>query len=252
MPWDQDTVKRHEAWFDSPVGRFALARELHLVDTVIADWPRRNQRLVEIGCGLGIFLEEFWRGGLDITGLDNSPAMIAACRERLGHRAELFLGNADHLPFEDKEFDYAALVTLLEFCPDPGAVLREATRTAKKGLVLAFLNRWSLYAREQRKVGQKNGQKNGLDTTLSQARWFSWPEISRLICAHVGHKPTLARSILAGPPSTWKDRPGLRQMNSLICPPFLGAFTVVRVDFIGEKPLTPLPAWTTEAGMGGA
>ena len=136
MPWDQDTVKRHEAWFDSPVGRFALARELHLVDTVIADWPRRNQRLVEIGCGLGIFLEEFWRGGLDITGLDNSPAMIAACRERLGHRAELFLGNADHLPFEDKEFDYAALVTLLEFCPDPGAVLREATRTAKKGLVL--------------------------------------------------------------------------------------------------------------------
>lgn len=244
MSWDHDTAKRHEAWYASPPGRFALARELRLVDALMADWPRRGQRLVEIGCGLGLFLEEFWRAGFDVTGLDKSPAMLQSCRERLGQRAELFLGDAAHLPFEDKEFDYAALITVLEFTPDPGAVLREAARVAKKGLLVAFLNRWSFYGREMRKAGA--------DSTLGQARWLSWPEVGRLLFAHVGRRPVMARSVLAGPRSTWRDRPGLSQVNSLILPPQFGAFVAARLDFLGERPLTPLPAWTIEAGMGGA
>lgn len=46
--------------------------------------------------------------------------------------------------------------------------------------------------------------------------------------------------------NTW-NKTGLgRRINSMICPPFLGAFTAVRVDFVNMKPLNPLFAWKTE------
>lgn len=243
MSSDQETVRRHEAWFESPRGRFALSCELHLVDMALADWPRRNQKLLDIGCGLGLFLEEFWRAGFDVTGQDKSPAMLEAARRRLGSRADFHLGHAEHLPFDDNEFDYAALVTVLEFCPDPGAVIREAARVAKKGLLVAALNRWSLH-----------GLRRCRDATLNpvQGTWRSWPETCRLITAHAGRRPAFARSTLPGPAWTWRDRTPFRQFNRLTYPPFAGTFVVARVDFTNQRPLTPIRAWATEPGLGGA
>ncbi|NCC94898.1 MAG: methyltransferase domain-containing protein, partial [Opitutae bacterium] len=47
----------------------------------MAPWPRRKQKLLDIGCGTGMFLEFFWSCGFDLTGMDKSPDMLARARD---------------------------------------------------------------------------------------------------------------------------------------------------------------------------
>ena len=86
-------------------------------------------------------------------------------------------------------------------------------------------------------------------TTMDKANWYTWCEMQDLIKSATGFHPTLARSVLAGPLSTWKDNGISGLINSRVLPPSVGAFAAVRVDFVNMKPLTPLFAWKTEPEM---
>ncbi|MCJ2165630.1 MULTISPECIES: class I SAM-dependent methyltransferase [unclassified Pseudodesulfovibrio] len=238
MAWDPD---RYEAWFDTPEGQYALDQEARLLQDVLAGWPRRKHKLLEIGCGTGLFLEMLYQMGLDVTGMDNSPEMIMAARKRFGNRAELHLGHGEHMGYSDNEFDYALLWSVLEFTEEPEAMLTEAARVAEKGLLIGFLNKNSLYY-------TMNVRNSG--STLSKANWFTWCEMQDLIHNATGFRPTLARSVLPGPAKTWKPTGLCNLINSKILPPSLGAFVAVRVDFTNMKPLTPLFAWKSEPEMG--
>ena len=239
MIWDsKESALRYEQWAKTPQGAFALRQEEKLLQGVIAPWPRRKQKLVDIGCGTGLFLEFFWSCGFDLTGIDSSPAMLALARDKIGHRADLHVGWAEHLPFEDREFDYAALTTVLEFVDNPGEVLREAMRVVRKGIVLMFLNRFSMYGCSARLFRKK--------TFLSRAHWFSWLEMRGLIQKNLSPGLIEARSILLGPPSTWNQAPVFRHVNSLPVFPWLGAVTAVRIDLTAPPAQTPLMAWNTE------
>lgn len=241
MDWD---AQRYEKWYASDQGRAALAAERRLLDSVVDQWPRRNQRVLEIGCGTGFFQQILFDDGFDVAGLDRSPAMIEGARARLGPGAELYVGNGEALPFADKDFDFCVLWTVLEFCDDPGAVIAEAARVAAKGLLIGFLNRHSAYwlASGLRWPWNKS-------TSLTRARWFTWPEMRALALINTERRPARTRSILPGPPCTWNNRQPWRFLNGLILPPQLGAITAMRIDLVDYQPLTPIYAWKTEAGM---
>lgn len=238
MSWDPD---RYEAWFDTPEGRYALDREVLLLQEVLAGWPRRKHKILEIGCGTGLFLETLYQMGLDVTGMDKSAEMLRAARTRFGNRAELHQGHGEHMPYSDNEFDYALLWSVLEFSDEPEAMLAEAARVAEKGLLIGFLNKNSLYYYMNIR---------GSESSLARAHWFTWCEMQDLVHRATGFRPTLARSVLAGPMKTWKHSGLSHQLNAHILPPALGAFVAVRVDFVNMKPLTPLFAWKTEPEMG--
>ena len=237
MAWNPE---RYEEWFNTPEGSFALEQEARLLQNVLAGWPRRKRKLLEIGCGTGLFLEILYQMGLDVTGIDSSPEMIMAARKRFGNRAELHLGHGEHMGFSDNEFDYAFIWSVLEFTEDPEALLAEAARVAERGLLIGFLNKNSLYY-------TMNVRNSG--TTMDKANWYTWCEMQDLIKSATGFRPTLARSVLAGPLSTWKDNGISGLINTRILPPSVGAFAAVRVDFVNMKPLTPLFAWKTEPEM---
>ena len=146
---DAQAVARYEAWYESPKGAFVLAQEQKLVRGLISDWPRRDHSLLEIACGAGHFSKLFWEAGFEVTALDSSGAMLDAAQKRLGHKALLRLGHAEHLPFDDGEFDFAVMVTSLECMENPEAALAEAFRVACRGVLVVFLNSWSLYWLEQ-------------------------------------------------------------------------------------------------------
>ncbi len=202
----------------------------------MAPWTRRQQRLLEVGCGPGRFLQFFWESGFDVTGLDASPAMLELARERLGSKAELHVGQAEHLPFDDKEFDVVALLTLLEFCPEPGQVIDEALRVARKAILVTFLNKHSCYGTAKRLSRESRG-------LLSKARWFSWWEIRSLLIQRAGKRPMMAASVLPGPRRTWSAKSCLRRVNGRLWPPFVGAYAGVRCDLVGDAPLTPILVW---------
>jgi len=233
--WDKEAVDRYEEWFETPAGAFALVQERRLLEHLVSPWPRRGQTLLEIGCGPGIFMKMFWEMGFDVTGLDSAPDMLGAARRRLGPHASYHLGRAEHLPFTDNEFDYASLLTVLEFCEDPQLALREARRVAKYGVLVSFLNRHSLYYYNHGLAWPWKG--GGM---IIEARWYSCLEIRRMVFANMGPKQWQCGSVLPGSAWTWHQGVPWTFVNRIIYPLGVGAYCAMRADFTGEKPLTPL------------
>lgn len=229
-------VRRYLSWFESDRGRFAVSQEMRVLDRLVSGWPRRNQKLLEIGCGPGIFLERFWHLGFDITGLDLSPAMVDAARARLGKHVDLHVGNAEHMPFRDNEFDFVVLITLLEFVDNPKTVLQEAARVARKGILVAYLNRFSLYRLSVLFREKRPGKGAG---TLGSVKWLDTFTIRKLLYDVVGSRPCMRRSCLMGPPVTWRNSFPFTRLNGVL-PNGFGSFTAIRLDLFDDPPLTPL------------
>ncbi|HXX36703.1 MAG TPA: methyltransferase domain-containing protein [bacterium] len=91
--------------------------------------------LLDVGCGLGLVLETLAERdpGLALAGLDISPEMIRIAKERLGTRADLRLGDAEALPWEDHRFDYVVCVDSFHHYPHAIRALAEMHRVLKRG-----------------------------------------------------------------------------------------------------------------------
>ncbi|WP_291330253.1 methyltransferase domain-containing protein [Desulfovibrio sp. UCD-KL4C] len=245
MTWDGSDVEKFDTWFRTPEGRFALEQEVNLMDHLISSWPRRKRKLLEIGCGTGIFLEHLYRSGFDVTGVDKSSVMLDGAVERLGKRASLYQCNGEILPFDDNEFDFTVLWTVLEFCSDPEALITEAARVSAGGILVGFLNRHSIYYFTHGKMWPWASAN-----TLRMSHWFSPSEMRGALYGGTGYKPTITRSVLPGPMWSWKTKVPWKYLNGFVYPPYVGAFTGCRVDFCNRIPLNPLHAWkSSSAGM---
>jgi ubiquinone/menaquinone biosynthesis C-methylase UbiE len=67
--------------------------------------PPRGGTVLDVGCGTGSHLQLYQRLGCRLHGIDTSAAMLERARERLGESADLRLGDARHMPYEDGSFD---------------------------------------------------------------------------------------------------------------------------------------------------
>jgi ubiquinone/menaquinone biosynthesis C-methylase UbiE len=72
-----------------------------------------GMRVLDVGCGTGMYLDAYTAAGAVGTGIDRSPAMLAVARERLGGRASLELADATNMPFSDDSFDVVVASLLL-------------------------------------------------------------------------------------------------------------------------------------------
>src|SRR5258708_2443847 len=98
-------------------------------------------KVLELACGTGRNLP-FYGIGVELTGVELSPAMLAIAQERaqeLGHPAELLVGDAQVLEFADQSFD--TVTCTLGFCtiPDPRGAAAEAFRVLRPGGQLLLL-----------------------------------------------------------------------------------------------------------------
>lgn len=229
--WNEETVARLNTWYKSLQGSFALEQEHRLFQHLVSRWPRRGRTLLDIGCSPGVFLRMFWDYGFDVTGLDISEPLLSEAREYLGNKADFRLGQLDHLPLDAGDFDYAALLSVLEYIDCPKEVLAEAMRVARRGVVVGFINSWSLYH---------------IANTLPccavrrKGRWLNvWQIIhmARDICPSCRIS---IQSALFGSPGTWKEKKYFSWLNKGILPLPFGAYIGVRIDTEAQIPLTPL------------
>src|SRR5687767_12115659 len=63
-----------------------------------------GRRVLEVGCGSGVFLRLAADRGAEVFGLDASEALLELARARVPE-ADLRLGDMQFLPYEDDEFD---------------------------------------------------------------------------------------------------------------------------------------------------
>jgi SAM-dependent methyltransferase len=89
-----------------------------------------GDRVLDIGCGTGVFLGLVADRGAETFGIDASEALIALARERLPD-ADLRVGDMEALPHDDDTFDLVTGFTSFFFANDMVTALREARRVAK-------------------------------------------------------------------------------------------------------------------------
>lgn len=97
-----------------------------------------EDRLLEIGCGGGTFLEWALTSGCSARAIDHSTEMLGLARERnataiADGRLALYESEAERLPFADDEFTAAAMTNVFFFLYRPDAVLAEIRRTLAPG-----------------------------------------------------------------------------------------------------------------------
>jgi 2-polyprenyl-3-methyl-5-hydroxy-6-metoxy-1,4-benzoquinol methylase len=104
--------------------------------------------VLEIGCGLGNDLSRFAVAGARVTGIDLSSRAIALSRANFEQRqlpGEFQRMNGEDLQFDDNSFDLCYCHTVLQFTPNPGAMVAEIHRVLKPGgqAIIMALNKRS-------------------------------------------------------------------------------------------------------------
>lgn len=95
--------------------------------------PQEGMRVLDVGCGTGTNLSLHHPAGCEVFGIDLSPEMAEMARKKLGDRAEILLGDASHMPYEDNFFDLVTTMMTLHEMPDliRSKVMSEMIRVLK-------------------------------------------------------------------------------------------------------------------------
>lgn len=148
--------ERYDQWFTTPIGRLIKEYEREVIIELLR--PRNEERILDAGCGTGVFTLDILALGARVVGLDTSLSMLM----RAGQKAKGYLfykviGNMMNLPFADYAFDKVISVTALEFIKDARGALKELFRVTKQGgcLVVATLNSLSPWAARRKARAQK-------------------------------------------------------------------------------------------------
>jgi demethylmenaquinone methyltransferase/2-methoxy-6-polyprenyl-1,4-benzoquinol methylase len=107
----------------------------------------RDDRVLDVATGTALVARELVRRyGCSVVGVDQSPEMLAGARRRLARepelarRIELVQGEAERLPFDDREFDHLTFTYLIRYVDDPAATLAELARVVRPGGRIASLD----------------------------------------------------------------------------------------------------------------
>ena len=96
----------------------------------------RGRSVLEVGCGAGVDLARFARGGARVTGVDLTSSAIGLARanfEQQALRGEFFVADGEHLPFPDASFDLVYAHGVVQYTADPARLVRECRRVLKPG-----------------------------------------------------------------------------------------------------------------------
>ncbi|EEO27846.2 class I SAM-dependent methyltransferase [Oxalobacter paraformigenes] len=91
--------------------------------------PKAGERILDLGCGAGVWAEEMMKRGCEVVGVDINPQAVAAARERGVDARQV---NAESMTFHD-EFDAVFSNASLHWMRHPGRVVAGVVRSLKHG-----------------------------------------------------------------------------------------------------------------------
>src|SRR6266542_692750 len=90
----------------------------------------RGGHVLDVATGTGLVATELLRQGFEVTGVDQSPEMLAVAHRRFGDDVKLINASAEALPLGSESFDHLTFTYLLRYVTDPAATLAELARVA--------------------------------------------------------------------------------------------------------------------------
>jgi demethylmenaquinone methyltransferase/2-methoxy-6-polyprenyl-1,4-benzoquinol methylase len=150
--------------YDRYAGLLSFGQDPRWRSFLVSRIPADAKRVLDVASGTAAVAIELVRAdpGRTVVGVDQSPEMLAAGRERVAHeglndRIELREARAERLPFADGEVDALTFTYLLRYVDDVPATLRELARVVRPGGTVAMLEfglprgvwrpLWELYVR---------------------------------------------------------------------------------------------------------
>ncbi|NLN69568.1 MAG: methyltransferase domain-containing protein [Chloroflexi bacterium] len=120
-------TKAHNAYYERPA-------TLSLLPEV------KGRRVLDAGCGPGVYAEILVKRGAQVVALDASPKMVALARARLGEAVPVIQASLENpLNFlENESFNLVVAPLVLDYVRDWRAVFGEFQRVLMPGGVLVF------------------------------------------------------------------------------------------------------------------
>jgi 2-polyprenyl-3-methyl-5-hydroxy-6-metoxy-1,4-benzoquinol methylase len=124
-----------EYWGRASADDLAWVRRDQRPRTAFLECFRREGRLLDVGCGLGLFLVALDPQRWDRHGLEAMPAAYREAVSRLG-ADRIVMAELTAAEFPPEHFDVITFWDVLEHLPDPVAALRQAFRFLRPGGLL--------------------------------------------------------------------------------------------------------------------
>jgi SAM-dependent methyltransferase len=129
-------ITRHEVGspgFFADLDEYHFEKLHHLRRLVKFEGPA-GRRVLDVGCGTGVDLVHFARGGAAATGIDISAAAIRLATANLRQQrlaAHLIVGDGEALPFPDGAFDYVFAHGVVQYTADDRRLVEECRRVLR-------------------------------------------------------------------------------------------------------------------------
>jgi ubiquinone/menaquinone biosynthesis C-methylase UbiE len=125
----------HEKRFEGDIGRLRFPERVSRleVERVVELCLEGDQieSVLDVGTGTALFAEQFSRRGVQISGVDVNPEMLAAAQGFVP-AGDFRQGIAEALPYTDSAFDLAFLGLVLHESDDTLKALQEAFRVTRQ------------------------------------------------------------------------------------------------------------------------
>src|SRR5262249_11141771 len=108
--------------------------KLHHLLRLVAFDGYRGRTVLEVGCGAGVDLARFARGGAIVTGVDLAPSAIELARANFEQQqlpGAFEVADGEQLPFPDNCFDLVYAHGVVQYTADPRRLVEECRRVLK-------------------------------------------------------------------------------------------------------------------------
>ncbi len=220
----------YDRWYQTPLGKYIDETERCAILEFLK--PSKEDKILDIGTGTGLYIFEAARFGAHVIGIDISVNMLNVLskkikNEKIYSQIDLIVADAENLPFRSNLFNKIICNTVLEFLLNPVQALKEFNRVIffDGKVVIGVLTSTSLWAFKRR--------INNLivEDIWSKARFFSLRTL-RKISKQAGFLVEKTRWSVFAPPNcptkllpmfSWLED----KLNNLPIIKCFGAFLVI-------------------------
>jgi SAM-dependent methyltransferase len=199
------------AWIED-MGKHGDFARRYVLDPVMVPLAlaRSPRNALDVGCGEGRFCRMLEPNGVDIVGVDPTPALIVAARAR-DAKGVYLRAAAERLPFGRETFDLVVSYLSLIDMPDIQSAIPEMARVLKPGgaLLIANLNSFNTACGDQGWIKDSDGKRlhYPIDNYLQErAMWIEYRGI-RVVNHHRPMSVYLRTLLDAGLVLTYFDEP---------------------------------------------
>ena len=115
--------------------------KLHHLLRLVAFDGYRGRSVLEVGCGAGVDLARFAKGGAQVTGVDLSSSAIDLARANFaqqGLEGRFDVADGERLPFANNSFDLVFAHGVVQYTANPRQLVEECHRVLKPGAEAVF------------------------------------------------------------------------------------------------------------------